>query len=189
MGHSKAMLVVDGETMLARQIRLLRSVASRTVIAGGSPDYSHTFDVPAVQDAMPGRCPLVGIYTALLNTRTEFNLVLACDLPFVNRRLLSFLAARAIAAGGDVTVPLSREGRFEPLCAVYRRRALYAVRTSLVAGQNKTSSFFPRVCCEIVPWRDLVQAGFRPSIFDNLNTPEDYEYARNRLEGPTRAFA
>ena len=94
----------------------------------------------------------------------------------------------AIAAGSDVTVPRSREGRVEPLCAVYRRRALHAIRTSLAAGQNKLSNFFPKVRCVFIPWSDLARAGFQPSVFDNMNTPEDYDYARRRLEGSTATF-
>lgn len=188
MGRPKAMLLIEGETMLERQIRLLRSVARRVVVVGGSLEYSTKFDVPVAPDVVSGRGPLAGINTALLQTRTEFNLVLGCDLPFVNRCLLGFLAAHAIAAGSDVTVPRSREGRVEPLCAVYRRRALHAIRTSLAAGQNKLSNFFPKVRCVFIPWSDLARAGFQPSVFDNMNTPEDYDYARRRLEGSTATF-
>ncbi|MEJ2009210.1 MAG: molybdenum cofactor guanylyltransferase [Acidobacteriota bacterium] len=189
MGCSKAMLTVEGETMLERQIRLLRVVASGVMIVGGSPKYAQKFDVPMVQDVVSGRGPLAGIYTALLQTRTEFNLVLGCDLPFVNSRLLGYLASRAVASGSDVTVPRSRDGLFQPLCAVYRRRALHAVRASLAAGRNKVSNFFPKVRCAAIPWSDLARAGFKPSIFDNMNTPEDYECVRRRLEGSTATFA
>ncbi len=187
MGRPKAALLVEGETLLDRQIRLLRSVVRRVVVVGGCPAYSTDFNVTLVPDREAGRGPLAGIYTALLETRREFNLVLGCDLPFVNRPLLEWLARRAIASGSDVTVPRSREGRLQPLCAVYRRRALYAVRTTLAAGENKPRSFFPKIRCTVVPWPELAHTGFRPSVFDNLNTPEDYEHARKRVEGPTLA--
>jgi len=183
MGRPKAALLIDGETLLDRQIRLLRLVARRVAVVGGPPKSSKYFNVPLVPDLVTGRGPLAGIHTALLETRREFNFVLGCDLPFVNRRLLEWLALRAIASGSDVTVPRSREGRLQPLCAVYRRRALYAVRTSLAAGENKPRSFFPKVRCIVISWQELARAGFQPSIFGNLNTPEDYEDARKRIEG------
>jgi molybdenum cofactor guanylyltransferase len=187
MGRPKANLLIEGETLLDRQMRLLRSVARRVVAVGGSPDYSKDSNVVLAPDIVAGRGPLAGIYTALHETRTEFNLVLGCDLPFLNRGLLDYLAIRAIGAGCDVTVPRSREGRLQPLCAVYRRRALYAVRTTLAAGENKPRSFFPRVRCTVIPWQELARAGFQASIFGNMNTPEEYEYARRRIEGPTLA--
>ena len=189
MGRSKPALRLDGETMLVRQIRLLRKVARRVVVVGGLPGYLDDFNVPQTPDAFAGRGPLAGLYTALLESRTEFNLALGCDLPFVNRRLLVFLAARAIASGSDVTVPRSRDGRLQPLCAVYHRRALYAIRSRLEAGENKLRGFYPRVRCKMIAWRELADAGFRASIFNNMNTPEDYEYARIRCEAARAAFA
>jgi molybdopterin-guanine dinucleotide biosynthesis protein A len=187
MGQSKASLLIDGEKMLHRQIRLLRTVARRVVVVGGATDYMGRFDVPVVPDELPGRGPLAGIYTALLKSRTEFNIVLGCDLPFVNGRMLAFLVGRAMNSGSDVTVPCSRDGRPQPLCAVYRRRALYAVRTRLALGANKISGFFPMVHCNAIPWREVAGAGFTPSVFDNMNTPEEYEYVRKRIEASQAA--
>jgi molybdopterin-guanine dinucleotide biosynthesis protein A len=189
MGRTKASLLLDGESMLERQIRVLRSVARRVAIVGGPPGCPDGFDVPCLADSIAGRGPLAGIYTALLESRTEYNLVLGCDLPFVNRSLLAWLVLRSMAEGSDVTVPRSRDGRLQTLCAVYRRRALYAVRTRLALGENKLRGFFPTVHCATVEWRELADAGFRAHVFDNMNTPEDYEYARRRVEAPGAAFA
>jgi molybdopterin-guanine dinucleotide biosynthesis protein A len=184
MGCRKESLLIDGESMLERQIRVLRSVACRVVVVGGPEGYLDQFDVPIVPDAVANRGPLGGIYTALLESRTEFNLVLGCDLPRVSPDLLVCLALRAMADGSDVTVPVSRDGHFQPLCAVFRRSLRYAVRTTLGLGENKLRSFFPRVHCTIVSWRELADAGFRAPVFGNMNTPDDYEYARRRIEGP-----
>ena len=175
--------------MLERQIRVLRSVARRVMVVGGQPGYLHELDVPCVPDAVTARGPLGGIYTALLQSRTEFSLVLGCDLPFVNRNLLACLMLRAKAEGSDVTVPRSPDGRLQPLCAVYRRRALYAVRTRLAQGQNKLSGFFPMVRCTAIPWRELADAGFRAPVFDNMNTPDKYEYVRRRVENSAAGVA
>ena len=185
MGRPKASLQLDGESMLERQFRLLRSVARRVMVVGGGPaDYLDRLDVPVVPDAVAAKGPLGGIYTALLETRTEFSTVLGCDLPFVTRNLLTCLMLRARAEGSDATVPRSPDGRLQPLCAVYRRTALYAVRTRLALGLNKPSGFFSMVRFTAIPWRDLADAGVRPNEFENMNTPEDYEYARRRIEGP-----
>lgn len=189
MGRPKESLQLDGESMLERQIRVLRSVAGRVFVAGEPMDYLGKLGIPTIPDAITGRGPLGGIYTALLESRTEFNLVLGCDLPFVTRNLLACLMVRAMAGGTDVTVPRTPDGRLQPLCAVYRRRALYAVRTRLALGLNKLSDFFPMVRFAAIPWRDLVGAGIRPCEFENMNTPQDYERARRRIEGPAAGLA
>ena len=189
MGRPKASLPLDGEPMLERQIRVLRSVARRVAVVGGAAGYLDRLDVPIVPDAVAGRGPLGGIYTALLASRTEFSLVLGCDLPFVHRRLLAWLMHRAKTGGSDVTVPCTPDRRLQPLCAVYRRRALHAVRIRLARGQNKLSGFFPMVCCTVIPWAELADAGVRASAFENMNTPEDYEFVTSRVEGHAAGVA
>ncbi len=185
MGQPKALLTLAGETLFHRQVRVLREVA-RFVAVVGPPEIfegaNSLADVPRWPDELPGRGPLGGIYTALLRTRTELNLVLGCDMPFAEAAFLRYLCARALSTRADVTVPESRDRRLNTLCAVYRRRALSAVRGSLASGENKVSAFFPRVHSRVLAWRELAKAGFSPRIFDNLNTPEDYDQALRRLK-------
>ena len=176
MGQSKHLLQLGGETMLERQVRLLRGVC-RSVAIIGSTKVSIGLDAPVFADEIAGRGPLGGIYTGLLYTRTEYNLFVGCDLPFLETRLLGHLARLALDSQADVTVPQDRRGRLEPLCAIYRRRALPVVRARLREGANKTSGFFPLVRCRVIPWREVAAAGITPYIFDNMNTPEDWQTA------------
>ena len=180
MGRSKARLRLGLETMLERQIRLLRAVCRSVAILGPLEEYSDVA-VPVLADEFTGRGPLAGLYTGLQHTRTEYNLFLSCDLPFLTVRFLGYLCGRALAGEADVTVPKSRLRGFHPLCAVYRRRALPAIRATLQAGQNKVSRFFWRVDCQVVTTKEIARAGFGLRIFDNMNTPEDYEAAMKVL--------
>ncbi len=184
MGRSKAQLLLGHETTLERQIRLLRSVC-RFVAVLGPPMHFQGLEIPVFPDEFTGRGPLAGLYTGLVRTRTEFNLFLGCDLPFMEARFLQYLCRRAFESRADVTIPESREHGFHPLCAVYRRRALWAVRASLAAGENKVSRFFSRVRCEVLATREIARAGFAPRIFDNMNTIDDYQRALQRLATPS----
>ena len=186
MGQPKHLLMLDGETMLERQMRLLRSVC-RAVAVIGLAEFPPDPRVAVLPDAISGRGPLGGIYTGLLHTRTEYNLFVGCDLPFLDARFLGFLARCALDAQADITVPEDRQGRVEPLCAIYRREVGAFVRASLREGANKTSGFFSRVRCRVVPWREIARAGFTPRIFDNMNTPEDWQAAVRHFSPGTSA--
>jgi len=175
MGRDKAKLVLAGKTMLERQVRLLRAVC-RSVAVVGPPEVYPGLEIPTFPDEVPGRGPLGGIYSALHRTRTEYNLFLGCDLPFMQERFLRWLAGKALQHHADATVPKTREG--QPLCAVYRRQALAGIRYRLASGRNEVRSFFPRVHRRVIPWREIAREGFSPRIFANMNTPEDYELAR-----------
>lgn len=188
MGRPKAALVLGSETMLERQIRLLRAVSRAVCVvgpaSGGIKTLVSSMTPPGVNfipDELDACGPLGGIYTGLLHSRTEFNLFLGCDLPFLDARLLRALRDRALESGADATVAESRDRRLQPLVAVYRRRALPAVRASLERGDNRVSSFYRRVRCQVVSWPELARAGFSPRIFANMNTLEDYARARLRL--------
>lgn len=187
MGRPKALLGIGGTTMIERQVRLLGAVARKVFVVGWPADLSKSKltnivrDLSFLPDKFEGRGPLGGIYTGLMQSRSEYNLFLGCDMPFVDDSFLEFLCRRALETRADVTVPKSCSRRLEPLCAVYRKRAVDAVRDSLATGENKITRFFPRVRCEVVPWREIARAGFAPAIFDNINTPEEYEAAKRSL--------
>jgi len=179
MGRPKHELIVEGETLLARTVRRALSVA-RSVIILGPPERARGLGFPALPDALPGRGPLGAIYTGLLHTRTEFNLFLACDLPFIEPRFLRYLAEEAIASGADATLAETPGEGLQPLTAIYRRRALPAVRRSLAHGRNKMTSFLPWVSVRVLGWPELVRAGFPNRFFENLNTMAEYERAVRR---------
>ncbi len=187
MGRPKALLALDGVTMVQRQLRLLRNVAGKVLVAGWPEDLStaHLPDplrkVPFWPDERVGQGPLGGIYSALKRSRTEYNIFVSCDMPFIRAEFLEYICRAALHTRADVTVPKSRNRRLNPVCAVYRRRALRAIRASLEAREYKISQFFSRVCCQIIPWREIARDGFPPTIFANINTPEDYELAKKHL--------
>lgn len=177
----------DTTTMLAATVHLARSVARSVAVLGpperaaGLAEGPSGFQVPAFPDELPGRGPLSAILNGLNRSRREFNLFLSCDLPFMPPRFLRYLARHAIECQADVTVPETPSEGYQPLAAIYRRRARPAIRRVLPEGRNKVTSFFPNVKVRVLKWPELARAGFQPFIFDNLNTPEDYERALRRM--------
>lgn len=154
MGRDKTQLRLGGQTLAARQVRLLEAVCRSVAVIGPAGSLAG-LEVPVIPDELPGHGPLGGIYTGLRYTRTELNLFLGCDMPFMEARFLRYLCARALAA----------------------------VRASLASGDNKVSGAFSRVRCLILPWRDIARDRFAPRLFINLNTPQDYEDAKRGIEG------
>jgi molybdenum cofactor guanylyltransferase len=177
MGRPKQGLMLDGETMLERQCRLLSGVCCSVAVLGFRENpANHTF--PAFEDTIPGHGPLGGIYTGLSVTRTEYNLFLGCDLPFMKAGFLRLLCRRAVETGAGVTVPICGRADYQPLCAVYRRRVRGIIRATLLRGENQTTAFYSGVRCEFIGLQDVARAGFGRWIFTNMNTPADYEAAR-----------
>jgi molybdenum cofactor guanylyltransferase len=97
MGRDKAMLEIDGVTMMDRAIDLLRRVGIEPAVVGSFDESSLRVGVPVIPDDWPGAGPLGGIATALRYSQTPWNLVIACDTPYLTTEWLEFLKDRACA--------------------------------------------------------------------------------------------
>jgi len=81
-----------------------------------------------VTDIYPGRGALGGIYTGLAASSSQYNLVVACDMPFLNQALLRYMMG--ISAGFDLVVPRLGD-MVEPLHAVYSKSCLVPIERML----------------------------------------------------------
>jgi len=179
MGTDKAGLLVGGERLVDRQIRLLRAVCGAVAIIGPPARFSGA-GVQIYEDEVPGQGPLGGIRTGLQRARTEFSLFLGCDMPFMEARFLRYLCRQAMATPALATVPPPRAGLRYPICLVLRRRALARVRYCLESGQNQVGRFLSRTPRRAITEAEFARARFLTRIFCNLNTPEDYRRIRQQ---------
>jgi len=170
MSADKAFVVLDGWTLLARALESARSVTSDVRIVGDAAKFA-SFAL-AVEDVFRECGPLGGIHAALRASQTELNLILAVDLPFVAPALLQYLIKRARESDETVTVAKTG-GRWQPLCAVYRREFADAAEQALRAGRCRIDALFNAGRTQIIGEEELEAAGFSPNMFRNLNTPED----------------
>src|SRR5258708_16883518 len=93
MGADKAFVTRDGRTLLERALELARSVTAEVYIVGDAAKFAGF--APVVEDAFLSCGPLGGIHAALRGSKTELNLMLAVDVPFVSPALLQYLIGRA----------------------------------------------------------------------------------------------
>lgn len=176
MGLEKATLLLGGVPLLEIATRKVLALTQKVFVVGPRSK----FGAEAVEDIFAQRGPLGGIHAALSASQTELNLMLAVDLPFVTVEFLRFLQQQAESSSALVIVPRTESG-WQPLCAVYRRDFRQAAEQALKARRNKIDSLFAMVPIRIINEQELLNAGFAPAIFDNLNTPEDFARAQLRF--------
>lgn len=168
MGRDKALLQLNGMTLVERCLGKLRAICASVAIAGGAPELQRFASV--ITDETPGCGPLGGIVAALAQSSWEWNLFLPVDAPFVPVDCLRELL-RAAAEDSVDGVIAKADGRLQPLCGVYSRRILPGLRRELTEGRWKVAPA-------------LKMAG-RVSVIDfanvkwfaNLNTPEEFAEA------------
>jgi molybdopterin-guanine dinucleotide biosynthesis protein A len=169
MGRDKALIELDGITLLDQTIEHLRPHC-REILVIGDPAKYDPLHATVVPDDKPGLGPLGGVVTALNHARYVRILVLACDLPNINDRLLYLLKAELIG-DRDAVVP-DHGGMLEPLSAAYHLRAIEAFSIQLDKGDLKMSTALDAVRTAYLPI-DPGENGWPPNLFRNINAPTD----------------
>lgn len=182
MGRDKALLELAGQPLVLRTLERVRPVVAEVALVGAPERYAH-LGVPTLADCQPSRGPLGGIVTALAVSRHDWNLVVACDLPYVETRFLEFLLEQATTSPeADAVIPQTRDN-WQPLCAAYHRRCLPVFERVLAEGNPKIARAFSEVRVRAITAEELEQFAFTERMFKNMNTPEDYQEAQRLLGG------
>lgn len=166
-----------GETSLLDRVLAACGGARTTVVVGPARPTARP-GVHWTREQPPGGGPVAAVAAGLDLVTADLVLLLAADLPFLDRRTVDRLAAALDRAGADADTALLVDagGRDQPLAAAYRTAPLRAALAGLgdPAGQ---------------PLRRLVGglAGLRVADTDNVaydcDTWEDLEQARRRDGG------
>ena len=181
-GLNKARLILHpgSASVLDRQLARLRRVVDRTIIIANDAERFSGTGVPVIPDVVPGHGALGGLYTAV-HAGTEWTLVVACDMPFLDERFLEHMAALE----ADLVIPRSARG-YEPLCAIYSRACAAPIRERLIRGELKAARLPEGV--KVAEMSAETVAAYDPDglLLLNVNTPHDYERAKQVLEGRSK---
>jgi len=159
MGRPKGLLVgPDGRTLIARAQRALRDAGAEPVLVGRRPEYAALG--PAIDDALPDAGPLAGLVALLEQPGADRVIALACDMPFVTADDL-----RALLAVDARVVAPRRDGRWEPLCAVYSSHVAPIARERLEAGRRSLQGLLDAV--------GATEAALDPDHLNDWDAPED----------------
>jgi molybdopterin-guanine dinucleotide biosynthesis protein A len=180
MGSDKALLELNGELLILRAARLLDPLVACVTVIGDPARYA-ALGLAVVPDDVPGLGALGGIATALRISRLPWNLVVACDLPYLTAAWLEFLISRALASRADALLPAGERGP-EPLCAVYHARCAPVISAALERGVRKVTDGLAGLVIETLPQQEWNAFDSDGCLFKNMNSPADFAEARARLE-------
>ena len=191
MGRSKATVPFLGEPLLLRGVRRLLPLADEFLITTNEPqnlgfldDYVKQGEIRLVRDISDVRGALHGVHTALEAASNPFVAMVACDMIFPSRNLISAELTGLKREGTDAAVPKTQFG-YEPFHGVYRKDScLPAVIEALDEGQTRATSWFDKIRVTDFTPDMIAEVEPRGGCFINTNTPEQLaEMERKILEG------
>lgn len=181
--RDKAQEEIGGQRLIDRVIERLRLLGDEIIVVTSSGDRLYDIGVKQVQDSFCGKGALIGVYSGLREATSQYNIVVGCDMPFLNVDLLNYI--RGVAAGFDVAVPRLGD-QVEPLHAAYSRDCLPRMEEQLKGGRFRVSDLLSAVKVRYVESEEIDRFDPEHLSFFNINYESDLEKARAMLVRESR---
>lgn len=163
MGQDKGLLELKGKPLVEYSIEALKPLCSEIIIIANSDDYKQ-FGVPVYSDIYINKGPLGGIYTGLKNSKSETNIILSCDTPFITSEYLKWLISKH-----STSITFSTWGdKIHPLASIFDRSTIDSIKDLIEKDQLKMMSLQTREEVQIVNAEE--NPIFEERIFTNVNT-------------------
>lgn len=173
LGRDKVLIPHGGKPLAAHMHQLLDSLFPRTILVGHPRPELDQLGLECVQDIVPEKGVLGGIYTALKSAGTSWAFVAGADMPFITVSLIVMLLEQR--RGADAVIPRGPRG-LEPLCAVYSTSCIASFERGLEEGTLKIMAALDGLA---VLSPEVTPKDGEPDPFININYPEDLEKLKN----------
>lgn len=175
MGEDKGLLKFGDQALVKFILNQVKGLAEEAFIVSNNKNEYLEFGLPVYSDIYKDIGALGGIHTILNFTQSDYVLILACDMPFVNLPLVKYMMS--FTPDFDVIVPQLEDAFVEPFKAFYSKSCLPAVNSAIKRGQKRVISFFEDVNVKVVGPEKVRMFDPEFKSFLNVNTPNDYQEA------------
>ena len=134
MGTDKGLISYKNKTFVEHIITAIQPFVDEIIIISNLNSYDK-FELKRYDDLIKNAGPLAGIYTGLYYSNTENNLVVSCDVPLINKKILQKLIAQ-INNTSEV-IQLKSNGKNMPLIAIYKKKCEAIFLEDLKQEQRK----------------------------------------------------
>lgn len=179
MGRDKAALAYHGRSQLEWTFELLSDVCAATFVSvrPDQRDEPTRAAFPQLVDLQPGIGPVAGIAAALQQHPKAAWLVVACDLPFITREVLTNLIGQRDPSAIATAYRSAHDGLPEPLCAIWEPGARDSLHAHIASGKQCPRKFLINSETKLLNLPDA-------RALDNINTREEYQSANSALGAP-----
>ena len=169
MGRDKALIELDGKTLLQKAVDFCSTFCDEVLISSDSENH-RVEGVRTIPDQFKDCGPMSGIYSCLKESSNEWNFVLSVDVPFVEQEFVDFLISTV--SGFDAVVPV-QAGKKEPLIALYNKRTSSQFESTIKTGNYKLHFLLQELKTHFADSDEWIKR--YPRLFNNLNFPEDID--------------
>jgi molybdenum cofactor guanylyltransferase len=163
-GSDKALFEFHGKRLVEYSIEILTPLCKSLLLSTNQPEKFAFTGLQTVKDIYPDCGPVGGIHSCLLQSDTEHNLVIGCDLPWLETSLFHFLLQNSF--GYQVVMPTHNGFRetmasyFHKSCNVTLEQALKDKRYKIFDAIKPLRTYYPDISNEVF---------YSEKLFSNIN--------------------
>ncbi|MGM0499375.1 MAG: molybdenum cofactor guanylyltransferase [Bacillota bacterium] len=182
-GSDKALISFAGMKLIEYIYNNLDHNFKKVIVVGSKEKYSFLKGAEIKEDIYQNMGPLAGIYTGLYFSKSRYNFICGCDMPFLNSEYFNFIKEK-IREDPQKEIIVPRYNNYlEPLAAVYQRSLIAKIKAEILADNLKIKSFYNKSSKKVIS-EELLKINFNlEKLFFNLNYPKDLDKALKYLEG------
>lgn len=174
IGTDKAFLKLNGNTFIEHITKSISPFVSDIIIVSNNAAYDK-LGYKRVEDLINDSGPLAGLYTGLHYSKTTYNLVLSCDVPLVNDRVLKTLIDSI--DGTSEVIQLKSLDRTIPLIAIYKKGCITKCLQLLNKGERRLRAFVNQLNTKTITLKSDLDI-----YVQNINTLEQFKDIEHAIE-------
>lgn len=165
MGQDKALIEVDGKSLLEHQVEKAEPFFDEVVLLGGQNSYP--MENRNLQDEMENAGPLAGLFAALKDgddSSISHIAIIPVDLPYISESTIERLSDESLRPSENAII-LANGENLQPLAGVYRTRLAGQLDHYLKSGNRMVFGFVNQLAYS--------KSQVDEAELKNFNTPED----------------
>ncbi|MEJ5306641.1 MAG: molybdenum cofactor guanylyltransferase [Ignavibacteria bacterium] len=184
MGKEKALLPIGNKSIIQVLVEKLKELFPKVILSTNSPENFVFLHIPMVEDFYKNMGPLSGVHAGLIETETEKNFIISCDLPLMNKEMIEYICNYK----SDKKIVVCKVGDYiEPTFGIYSKSIVDEIE--VILNLNLQQGLSPRdisiqnviekLGAEIIDPSSL--PFYNEDLFYNMNSFEDYIYVTKKL--------
>jgi molybdopterin-guanine dinucleotide biosynthesis protein A len=170
-GIVKSKIVIEGKTIISRIIETFGDTFDEIMIVTNMPgEFSEFSDCKIIGDQYLNKGPLGGIHSALKNSSNESLFIVAGDMPFLRKEIITKQIDCFNNLDCDILIP-EIDNFIEPLHGIYRKSVSLKLEEFLETGKNCAIHEFFKIVN--VKYLDFGGSEESKKAFTNINSPSD----------------
>lgn len=173
MGKDKGLVVFHDRPLIRWALDVFENMCDEILISSNSSAYNY-LGYKVIADIYPDSGPMGGIYSCLAESSNRKNLVLSCDMPFVNQDIFRLLDQQI----GDamICVPWYKQDHYEPLCGIYMQDTMHLMKLYIDQKNYKIPELFEDTYFKAFNIQNIHRL-LGEHYFFNINSRADLEFA------------